>query len=158
VFFFGANATSLADKLADQGHLLDPGLRKLVEEGQRLTAVDYGNAVIQRTDFWRTAHVVFDQFDLLLTPTLAVKPFAIGQDDADPLPGETPRPLHWTRFTYPFNVTGQPAASVPAGWTDDRLPIGLQIIGRRFADATLLRAARAFEQVQPWGDRRPPVG
>jgi aspartyl-tRNA(Asn)/glutamyl-tRNA(Gln) amidotransferase subunit A len=158
VFFFGASATALAGKLASQGDLLDPGHRRVVEAGQRLTAIDYGNAIIQRTNFWQQAHVIFDQYDLLLTPTLAVKPFAVGQDDADPVPGETPRPLHWTRFTYPFNVTGQPAASIPAGWTADGLPIGLQIVGRRFADATVLRAAAAWERVQPWADRRPPVG
>jgi aspartyl-tRNA(Asn)/glutamyl-tRNA(Gln) amidotransferase subunit A len=59
-------------------------------------------------------------------------------------------------FTYPFNLTGQPAASVPCGFTGDGLPVGLQIVGRRFADATVLQAAAAFERLRPWAHRRPP--
>ena len=58
-------------------------------------------------------------------------------------------------FTYPFNQTGQPAASVPVGFTDDGLPIGLQIVGRRFAEKTVLRASTCFEAVRPWADRWP---
>ncbi len=64
----------------------------------------------------------------------------------------------WMSFTYPFNITGQPVASVPCGWTDDGLPVGLQIVGRRFDDVTVLRAAAAFEQVLPWADRRLSLG
>ncbi|MEE8372765.1 MAG: amidase family protein, partial [Dehalococcoidia bacterium] len=60
-------------------------------------------------------------------------------------------------LTCPFNLTGQPAASVPAGWTDDGLPVGLQIVGRRYDEVTVLRAAAAFEEACPWAGRRPPV-
>jgi aspartyl-tRNA(Asn)/glutamyl-tRNA(Gln) amidotransferase subunit A len=60
-------------------------------------------------------------------------------------------------FTYLFNLTGQPAASVPAGVTDDRRPVGLQIVGRRHADRTVLAASAAYEAACPWGDRRPPL-
>ena len=63
----------------------------------------------------------------------------------------------WASFSYPFNFTGQPATTVPAGFTRGGLPVGLQIVGRRFADLTVLQAARAFETAQPWADRRPPV-
>jgi aspartyl-tRNA(Asn)/glutamyl-tRNA(Gln) amidotransferase subunit A len=65
--------------------------------------------------------------------------------------------LRWSPFTYPFNLTGQPAVSVPCGRTKADLPVGLQIVGRRFADATVLRAARAWEQIQPWADRWPKI-
>ncbi|HSE04628.1 MAG TPA: amidase family protein, partial [Methylomirabilota bacterium] len=61
-------------------------------------------------------------------------------------------------FTYPFNMTGHPGASVPCGFTADKLPIGLQILGRRFEDATVLRASAAFEKIAPWAHLRPPEG
>src|SRR5262245_33568412 len=64
-------------------------------------------------------------------------------------------PLDWISLCYPFNLTGQPAISVPCGWTEHGLPVGLQIVGRRFADVTVLRAAAAFEALAPWADRRP---
>ncbi|HLJ11085.1 MAG TPA: amidase [Planctomycetaceae bacterium] len=157
VFFFGTAAASLERELATRGDLLDPGFKKVVERGLALRGVDFGNALAARHDFWDQVRRVYDKFDLLLCPTLAVAPFALGQDDADPIEGERLGPLQWTRFTYPFNLTGQPAVSVPAGWTNASLPIGLQIIGDRHADLLVLQAARAWEQVQPWGDKRPPV-
>jgi aspartyl-tRNA(Asn)/glutamyl-tRNA(Gln) amidotransferase subunit A len=155
VFFFGTTAASLQKKLAAQGDLLDPGLRRVAEQGLKLHGIDFANALAARHDFWEQVRRLYERFELLLCPTLAVPPFAVGQDDADPLDGERLGPLQWTRFTYPFNLTGQPAASVPAGWTKSGLPVGLQIIGDRHADLLVLQAARAWEQVQPWNDQRP---
>jgi aspartyl-tRNA(Asn)/glutamyl-tRNA(Gln) amidotransferase subunit A len=63
----------------------------------------------------------------------------------------------WLSFTFPFNFTGQPAATVPAGFTHDGLPIGLQIVGRRLEDALVLRASAAYAAAAPWQDRRPPI-
>ncbi len=155
VFFFGTAAASLEKKLPTQGELLDPGLRRVVDAGLKLRGVDFANALAARHDFWEKVRRVYERFDLLFCPTLPVPPFAVGQDDADPIDGEKLGPLQWTRFTYPFNLTGQPAASVPAGWTKSGLPVGLQIIGNRFADLLVMQAARAWEQIQPWSDRRP---
>lgn len=155
VFFFGTAAAALEKKLPTQGELLDPGLRRVVDTGLKLRGVDFANALAARHDFWERVRRIYERFDLLLCPTLPVPPFAVGQDDADPIDGEKLGPLQWTRFTYPFNLTGQPAASVPAGWTKSGLPVGLQIIGNRFADLLVLQAARAWEQIQPWSDRRP---
>ncbi len=155
VFFFGTAAASLEKKLPTQCELLDPGLRRVAEAGLKLRGVDFANALAARNDFWEKVRRVYERFDLLLCPTLPVPPFAVGQDDADPIDGEKLGPLQWTRFTYPFNLTGQPAASVPAGWTKSGLPVGLQIIGNRFADLLVLQAARAWEQIQPWGDQQP---
>lgn len=155
VFFFGTVAAAFEKKLPTQGDLLDPGLRRVVEQGLKLRGVDFANALAARHEFWEQVRRVYERFDLLVSPTLPVPPFAVGQDDADPLNGEKLGPLQWTRFTYPFNLTGQPAASVPAGWTQARLPVGLQIIGNRSADLLVLQAARAFELIQPWQDKWP---
>lgn len=155
VFFFGTAAASMEQKLATQGDLLDPGFRRVVERGLKLRGVDFANALGARHDFWERVRQLHDRFDLLLCPTLPVLPFAVGQDDANPIEGESLGPLQWTRFTYPFNLTGQPVASVPAGWSKTGLPVGLQIIGDRHADLVVLQAAHAWEQVQPWSDKRP---
>jgi aspartyl-tRNA(Asn)/glutamyl-tRNA(Gln) amidotransferase subunit A len=66
--------------------------------------------------------------------------------------------LSWTAFTYPFNLSGQPAATVPCGFARDGLPVGLQIVGRLREDALVLRAAAAFEQACPWQGTTPPIG
>lgn len=155
VFFFGTAAAQLEAKLESQGDLLDPGLRRVVEEGRKLRGVDFGKALAARHEFWERVRKTYEKYDLVLSPTLAVPPFAVGQDDADPIDGQKLGPLQWTRFTYPFNLTGQPAASVPAGWTKSGLPIGLQIVGDRFDDMLVLQAARAWEQIQPWSDKQP---
>ena len=155
VFFFGTAAAAMEKKLAAQGDQLDPGYRRVVEQGLKLRGVDFANALAARHEFWERVRRVYEKFDLLVSPTLPVPPFAIGQDDADPIEGEKLGPLQWTRFTYPFNLTGQPAASVPAGWTKSGLPVGLQIIGDRNADLLVLQAASAWELVQPWQDKRP---
>ena len=88
VFFFGTAAASLEKKLPTQGELLDPGLRRVVEIGLKLRGVDFANALAARHDFWEQVRRVYERFDLLLCPTLPVPPFAVGQDDADPLEGE----------------------------------------------------------------------
>jgi aspartyl-tRNA(Asn)/glutamyl-tRNA(Gln) amidotransferase subunit A len=155
VFFFGTAAGAVEKKLATAGESLDPGLRKVVEKGLKLRGVDFANALAARHEFWEQVRKVYEKFDLLICPTLPVPPFAVAQDDADAIDGEILGPLQWTRFTYPFNLTGQPAASIPAGWTKSGLPIGLQIIGNRHADLLVLQACRAWEQIQPWNDKRP---
>ncbi len=86
-------------------------------------------------------------YDLLVTPTLAVPAFDVGKECPDKPQGG--RWTDWTPFTYPFNLTQQPAASIPCGFTKAGLPVGLHIVGRRYADATVLRAARAFESARP---------
>jgi aspartyl-tRNA(Asn)/glutamyl-tRNA(Gln) amidotransferase subunit A len=155
VFFYGASAARLGSELAEKAHMLDPGLRKCVEHAVTMTAADLTQAMAEREAFWQQVRVLFESYDLLITPTLAVPPFPINQDNADSLTGKPQGELQWTQFTYPFNLTGQPACSVPAGWTTDGLPIGVQIIGPRFGDAVVLRAARAIEESQPWADRWP---
>jgi len=145
------------------GHLLDewrdemdPRLVAMIDNGNALTAVQYAEATTAREEFWRTIRPCFERFDFLVTPTLAVPAFETDRYDPVDIGGiEGSSGMDWTPFTYLFNFTGQPAASVPCGWTRDGLPIGLQIVGRRFDDIGVLRVAAAFEQAAPWGNRRP---
>ena len=96
-----------------------------------------------------------ERFDLILTPTAPVAPFAIDRDGPGTIDGVAVDDDAWTPCLYPANLTGQPAASVPAGWTQDGLPVGLQIIGRRLDDSMVIAAAAAFERVLPWAAMRP---
>jgi aspartyl-tRNA(Asn)/glutamyl-tRNA(Gln) amidotransferase subunit A len=86
-----------------------------------------------------------------------VPAFPVGQLVPDPEQSSLRDMFAWTPFSYLFNMTGNPAASVPCGFTDEGLPVGLQIVGRRFADLTVLQAAAAFEEAHPWADRKPPL-
>jgi aspartyl-tRNA(Asn)/glutamyl-tRNA(Gln) amidotransferase subunit A len=80
-----------------------------------------------------------------------------GRDCSGQIEGKKAAPFQWITFTYQFNMTGQPAATVPAGFTKDGLPIGLQIVGRHLDDALVLRAAAAYEAAAPWKDKWPPM-
>ena len=113
------------------------------------------------TDFVETkANRIWEAHDLLASPTVALPPFPhpglaeLGPREVDGQPID--RHLGWF-FTWPFNLTGQPAVSIPCGWTEDGLPLGLQIVGRQGADGLVLRVAAAIEHLRPWGGRRPPV-
>lgn len=151
--FYGAMAARFHDLLPEWRKRMDPGLVQVVEEGSRMSAVQFAQAGLARGAFSEAVRRFFLAYDLLLTPTLAVPPFAAGQErPADDRGGSR---LAWVAFTYPFNLTGYPAATVPCGFTADRLPVGLQIVGRRLEDAMVLRAAAAFEAAAPWSDRRP---
>jgi aspartyl-tRNA(Asn)/glutamyl-tRNA(Gln) amidotransferase subunit A len=125
--------------------------------GLKASAPAYVRAMNQSHALWEKIQPFFEKYDLLLTPTLTVPPFPVGIDWPREVAGRKVHPLNYLAFTYPFNLTGQPAASVPCGWTADRLPIGMQIVGRRFADLTVLQAAAAFEEARPWADRWPEI-
>jgi hypothetical protein len=86
-----------------------------------------------------------------------VPPFGQGLQGPATIDGRKVDAFHWLSFAFPFNFTGQPAATVPAGFTQDGLPIGLRIAGRRLDDALVLRASAAYEAAAPWRDRRPPM-
>lgn len=119
------------------------------------TAEDLTDAVMTRkavnNKMWR----FMADYDLLLTPTLTVPPFPVHVQGPEKVDGRMVPSFQWLSFTLPINMTGQPAATVPAGWTQDGLPVGLQIVGRHLQDETVLRAAAAFEAAAPWHDRWP---
>ena len=137
------------------GDKMTPHLRDFLKT--EWTAEQLTDAMVARkavnNKMWRFMR----KYDLLLTPTLAVPPFEVGIQGPTMIDGREVEPFEWLHFTYPLNFTGQPAASVPAGWTEDGLPIGLQIVGRHLDDALVLRASACFEAAQPWKDRWPPM-
>ena len=155
--FGGGIATRMAPYL-DRKSEIDPGLYRIIETTLKNPPTKYVQAWFDRLAWWEHPRRLFEKYDLLLTPTIACPPFAIGLDNPTEIAGKSVPPYAWIPFTFPFNMTGQPAASVPCGFTKDGLPVGLQIVGRRFDDVTVLRASAAFERVRPWARHRPPLG
>jgi aspartyl-tRNA(Asn)/glutamyl-tRNA(Gln) amidotransferase subunit A len=146
-------ARVLAGFPAEQRHLCDPGLVAMAALGEKIGSVEYLGADMARTALGIRMGEFHQRYDLLLTPMMPVPALPVGQDLNDPS-GEQ-QWLDWSPFSYPFNMTRQPAASVPCGLTSAGLPIGLQIVGSLYAEDRVLRAARAFETTQP--ARRPTI-
>ena len=143
------------DRLKDK---LGPLLVERVSAVRNLTASDYLKVSFTRQELSARVGKLFQTYDLLLTPTLGVPAWSIGLprvyvEEVDGKPVSTRGCI----LTFPFNLTGQPAASIPAGWTEDNLPIGLQIVGRPYDEVTVFRAAAAFEEAKPWVHNRPLV-
>jgi aspartyl-tRNA(Asn)/glutamyl-tRNA(Gln) amidotransferase subunit A len=150
------NYVVAGELLAEHGQLFDPAQRAFVQVSAGITALDYLRAERERAKLCAQLATFFEKYDLLITPTVPLPPFTIGSR-IKAIAGRKIHVLGWMVFTYPFNLTGNPAASIPCGWTGDGLPIGMQIIGRRFADAVVLQASAAFEEVRPWIQKRPPL-
>ncbi|MFF7709216.1 amidase family protein [Pseudomonas sp. NPDC007930] len=139
---------------------LDPGFAALIGKAQRYDLQAYLAATAQRAAFANQVHGLFEHYDLLLLPTLPILPFpahlsgpeALQGDDASAVPW-----ARWTPFTYPFNLSGNPAASLPCGWSDSGLPIGLQVVGPRHADGAVLQFCAAVEDHLPWAHKLPPL-
>lgn len=154
----GAMTGYFRGRLADVGDKIDFGLLDVVQRASGLTAADLANAQQRRNGYYNAMREFMRDYDLLLTPTMPDTAFTAGLDEPDDWQRSTLAPLDWTPFTYPFNLTGQPAATAPCGFDAAGLPIGLQIVGRWRDDQSVLRAAAAFEQASPWRDARPPLG
>ena len=159
VMWSGSMAGYFAGRLDDIRALLDPGLLEVIDRAASLSAADMAQALQQRNSYYTRVRQFMDlqRFDLLLTPTLPVTAFTAGLDEPDGWQRSTLAPLDWTPFTFPFNLTGQPAATVPCGLDQNGLPIGLQIVGRWRDDNAVLRAAAAFESLKPWAQLTPPL-
>ena len=151
-----AGATSYGHLMDSSYHDLSDYTRKTIEHGLSRSSSDYSRALLTTMQLGARMEAFFENYDLLLTPTMAVPAFPVDEHPTeiagcpvDPWWGYIP-------FTFPINMTMQTAASIPCGFSSDGLPIGLHIIGKRGAESTVLRASAAFEKARPWANRRPP--
>jgi amidase len=146
------------DKLPRHRDVLQAGLVENTEQGLALSAAEIARGELLRTVLWSRVREFLAGRDVWITPTSATPPFPIEQPHAQAVDGQpVGKMLQRSLLTYAFSVLGLPAISVPAGFTRDGLPVGLQIVGKRGGEAAVLRAAAAFEAARPWADRIPPV-
>ena len=151
-----ATAEFLAPYLPAHWEDFDEGVRATVNAGQRVTGREVYTAIQRQAALFADTVRFFEHYDLLLTPTAAALPWTVDVEYPNEIDGKPVGPRGHAAFTPFANHAGVPAISVPAGWTDDNLPVGLQIVGPYLADALVFRAAAAFERVRPWADRWPP--
>jgi len=153
---------TLGSYLSHAADKIDPGLVNWLKSALGYSAADYAQALVTRASLWEQNRQFFDRstpngYDLLITPTMPTTAFAAVPEEPTNIEGRTVTGFGYTPLTYPFNITGQPAATLPCGFAADGLPIGLQIVGRRYDDLTVLRACAAFEAAQPWSQNRPTI-
>jgi amidase len=141
----------------DDGSLLEPLNAAFMEQARKVSSADYVQAYTGLQLRGREFAAACARYDVVLTPTLAQPPVAVGwvREPEDPWE-QYARAGAFTPYTPPVNVAGLPAASVPLSWTDDGLPIGVHLIGRAADEATLIRLSSQLEEARPWRDRVPP--
>lgn len=144
LWFAGAGRL-LSELTASQKLVLDPGFLEIAEVGQSITLEQYLEAQEQRYNLTAKMAAFHKEFDLLITPTLPIGPFAVGQNV--PSSGNYKKWTDWTPFCYPFNLTQQPAASLPCGLDERGLPVGLHLVAARYQDHSVLSAAKLLESV-----------
>ncbi len=156
------NTLAAADNLASEGPLLETGLvgddtRGLIEPGARVSGVEYVQARNAQWEYASAWGRFMDDYDLFLTPAMECVAFEHGLTGPATIGGEQISDYYddYCHFCYPFNLTGQPAMSVPMGTAEHGLPVGLQIVGRRFEDDVVLRAGAAWERLSPWSRAAP---
>jgi len=155
VLWFAGAAKVLDGVPPDRLEPVDPLLRRAAELGRGFSAVDFLDATAVRMDLGRRMGEFHSRFDVLVTPTLPITAFPVGQDVPDG--ADSPWWTGWTPYTYPFNLTQQPALSVPCGRSAAGLPVGVQIVGPRHADELVLRVGQAFESRTGWSASVPTV-
>jgi amidase len=158
--FFGAFAAQVesAHGIDFETADVEDTLRSTIALADGVETLEERLANVPRTDAYRAIEASFDGHDALVTPTLTVSPYGKSLDDGYPteIDGQSVLGVPTdAMLTWVFNLTGHPAASVPAGFTDDGLPVGLHVVGRRFAEADVLAVAAALERARPWADAYP---
>ena len=150
-------ADGLMDHLRRRGDEMDPEVRARLETAAMTPAVHYVRALRARRAFNRQISRTFEQVDVLLTPTVPVGAPRIGIDMVSVGDRQEPKSTILPRLTRPFNLTGGPTVTLPCGFTNEGLPIGVQLSGRSFEEATVLKVAHAYEQTTEWHTQRPPL-
>ena len=148
ILWYAAAAYTVSTFSSSECELLDPGYLEIAELGQKITGKEISAAWMEANRVWLELGRVMEGFDLLLTPTMSVTAFPVATEVPLTPEGDTGERDWESAFSYPFNLSRHPAISVPCGLAENGLPVGLQIIGRRFEEAVVLRAAAAFENGQ----------
>jgi aspartyl-tRNA(Asn)/glutamyl-tRNA(Gln) amidotransferase subunit A len=157
-YFFYVNIATMLQDYPGYERQIDAQLLANLAEVKGVSGQDYARVILRRSAIFDKIQRVFATYDVLLCPTVAVPPFEVGIEGPTQIAGRAVDRRTWIAMTPLFNLTGQPAATVPCGFTNEGLPIGLQIVGRRFDEVTVLRASAAFETIRPWAQKRPPLG
>lgn len=134
-----------------------PNLISFIEAGKTQTAMELEKADHHRRKVFEILYKVLQEYDILICPTTPIPAFDAEMKYPETIGGRSASVLTFIGFLYPFNITGLPAANIPCGWSSDGLPIGMQIVGKRFDELTILQVSKAFEEVAPWQDKRPPL-
>ena len=147
-----------ADKLPEHRAILQEGLVENTELGLAMSSREIANGEVLRTRQWERVRQFLETHEIFVTLTAATPPFPLDQPHVLMVNGQPiGKGMQRSFLTYAFSVLGLPAISIPCGFTRDGLPVGMQIVGRRRAEATVLRAAAAFEAARPWSAHVPPV-
>jgi amidase/aspartyl-tRNA(Asn)/glutamyl-tRNA(Gln) amidotransferase subunit A len=151
---FNAMATGGLDLLVHFADDIPQPIHAMVDTARRASAIDVRRDEIQRSTIWRTMQEIFSRFDVLLTPTVGALPVLNAENGNTLGPtsinGRHMEPCIGWCLTHPFNFTGHPAASVPAGLAASGLPVGLQVVSRRLMDENVISISRHVEEVRPW--------
>jgi aspartyl-tRNA(Asn)/glutamyl-tRNA(Gln) amidotransferase subunit A len=156
-FFWPAAFSGRFVHFAEFESRMDRGFVAMVRDAQRLTVPEFMRMRLRRFDYVQRIHDFMEGWDFLLTPAVSVPAFPADRLQPEDWPQHPWDWLMWAEFSYPFNWSGSPAASLPCGFTRAGLPVGLQVVGRRFDDLGVLQASAAFEAARPWAQHRPPL-
>ena len=156
-YFWPAAFAAKRQYLPEWRDRMDPGLVALLDAAEHQTVPEFMLMRERRFAYIQAIHQFMEGYDFLLSPAVSVAAFPATQLQPSHWPQHPWDWLMWAEFSYPFNWSGSPAASLPCGFTPDGLPVGLQIVGRRFDDLGVLQASAAFEAARPWAQHRPPL-
>ncbi|HLN09686.1 MAG TPA: amidase family protein [Xanthobacteraceae bacterium] len=151
--FYAGVGTRLKKPLRQHRDIIDPAVAEVLETALDQSIDEYYTRVFERYEFREKVRQFFERYDLLVTPTTPTPAFDIDRNLPRELEGQNI--VSWVAYTYPINLCGLPAASVPCGFTAEGLPVGLHLVSRALRETDIFRAAAAFEHARPWADRKP---